>query len=102
VASHEIEFLQSWYRRHCDGDWEHQHGVELGTLDNPGWRLAIDLQGTELEGRTLERHVTERSEDDWLHAWSDGSKFHVAAGPLNLAEAIDLFRRFVDDDSKGP
>jgi hypothetical protein len=102
VASNELDFLQAWYRRHCDGDWEHQYGLELGTLDNPGWRLAIDLEGTEYEGRTLERHVIERSADDWMQAWSDGSKFHVAAGPGNLAEAVETFRRFVEGDEPAP
>ena len=23
--------------------WEHQYGVKKGTLDNPGWRVKIDL-----------------------------------------------------------
>ena len=92
----EIEFLESWYRSHCDGDWEHEFGLELGTLDNPGWRLEIDLIETELEGRTFDRRSTRRSEDDWLDVWSDGSKFHAAAGPSNLAEAIVTFRRFVE------
>lgn len=92
----EIEFLQSWFKQHCNGDWEHQHGLEVGTLDNPGWRIAVDLEGTALAGRTLDRRVVERSEDDWYQAWSDGSQFHVAAGPGNLAEAIDTFRRFAE------
>lgn len=91
MASNELDFLQTWYRHHCNGDWEHQYGVELGTLDNPGWRLAIDLEGTEFEGRILERQIVDRSADDWLQAWSDGSKFHVAAGPTNLSEAIATF-----------
>ena len=46
MVSNELAFLEAWYRKHCGGDWEHQHGVELGTLDNPGWRLAVDLEGT--------------------------------------------------------
>ncbi len=96
MAADQLAFLQGWYRRHCNGEWEHQYGVELGTLDNPGWRLEIDLEGTELEGRTLERQVVERSQDDWWQAWCDGAKFHVAAGPANLAEAIEVFRAFVE------
>jgi Immunity protein 53 len=37
------ELLEKWYRARCNGDWEHQWGVEIGTLDNPGWRVHIDL-----------------------------------------------------------
>lgn len=102
MAREELEFLQSWYRGHCDGDWEHQYGLEIGTLDNPGWRIAIDLEGTELEGRTLDRRIVERSTDDWYQAWSDGTRFHVAAGPGNLTEAISAFRRFVEEDLPEP
>lgn len=96
MVTGEIEFLQSWYRQQCDGEWEHRFGLDIGTLDNPGWQLAFDLEGTGLEGRTLDRQVIERSPDDWLQAWSDGVKFRVAAGPDNLGEAINAFRRFTE------
>ncbi len=102
MAVSPIDFLQAWYQGQCDGDWEHQYGIEIGTLDNPGWRLAVDLEGTELEGRTLQRQVVERSEDDWWQAWSDGSKFHVAAGPANLTEAVEGFRGFAEGQAGEP
>ena len=28
-------FLQSWYQSQCDGDWEHEFGIRIETLDNP-------------------------------------------------------------------
>jgi hypothetical protein len=43
--------LQAWYAAQCDGDWEHQHGVRIETLDNPGWLVTVELAGTQLEGR---------------------------------------------------
>ena len=39
--------LQDWYNARCDGDREHRYGI--GTTDNPGWRLSIDLEGTALQ-----------------------------------------------------
>jgi hypothetical protein len=72
--------------------WEHQYGLEIGTLDNPGWRIKVDLVGTSLEGARLDREVTARADDDWLHVWIEDDAFHVACGPLNLAEAMDRFR----------
>jgi hypothetical protein len=42
-----LERLQTWYSSHCDGEWEHDFGVQIGTLHNPGWTLRIDLTGTE-------------------------------------------------------
>ena len=40
-----------WYGAQCDGAWEHQQGVKIETLDNPGWLLKVSLAGTSLEGR---------------------------------------------------
>ena len=36
-------WLMQWRLDQCDNDWEHCHGVSIGTLDNPGWTLRIDL-----------------------------------------------------------
>ena len=40
--------LSEWYVKQCDGDWEHQSGIRIHTLDNPGWRITVDLGGTKL------------------------------------------------------
>ncbi|UCH44768.1 MAG: hypothetical protein JSV11_10785 [Nitrospiraceae bacterium] len=37
--------LNRWYINQCNGDWEHQYGIVIETLDNPGWRVKIDLTG---------------------------------------------------------
>jgi hypothetical protein len=65
-----IRFLQVWYEAQCDGNWEHQFGVDIGTLDNPGWRVKISLEDTELEGSSFDRIQVERTETDWYHCWS--------------------------------
>ena len=43
-----LYLLQRWYVAQCDAEWEHSYGVEIGTLDYPGWSLRIDLKGTAL------------------------------------------------------
>jgi hypothetical protein len=40
--------LQEWYRRQCDGEWEHHQGITIESCDNPGWWVKIDLKGTTL------------------------------------------------------
>jgi hypothetical protein len=30
----------NWYARQCDGDWAHQDGIEINTLDNRNRRPA--------------------------------------------------------------
>ena len=86
-----ISLLEKWYVRHCNGDWEHQWGVSIETLDNPGWRMKIDLRETRAENRVLEKIRVERSENDWLIYWAEKDRFEVACGPLNLSEAIQIF-----------
>lgn len=93
-----LRFLQGWYSAHCDGDWEHENRVRISTLDNPGWRLWINLADTELEGRTLPRARVERSGSDWLDYRSDGQVFDAACGPESLVPALEAFRAFAVAD----
>jgi len=54
--------LQSWYQGNCDGDWEHQFGIQIETLDNPGWLVKINLEGTLQEGVDFPAVKIDRSE----------------------------------------
>ena len=40
-----LQWLQQWYYAHCDDTWEHQHGITIQSLDNPGWLVKVDLAG---------------------------------------------------------
>jgi hypothetical protein len=88
--------IEKWYRSHCNGDWEHQWGVSIETLDNPGWRIQIDLRQTQAEGRTSAWVKINRSGDDWLMYRAVGDKFEAACGPLNLSEALQVFTSWYD------
>ena len=41
-----LVYLDEWFGKQCDRDWEHLNGIKLETTDNPGWWLEIDLDGT--------------------------------------------------------
>ncbi|MDB1086593.1 immunity 53 family protein [Streptomyces sp. ACA25] len=97
VPEHVLDWLQSWYAAQCDGGWEHEWGVTIDTLDNPGWTVRIDLDGTELAGRVYPRQWVTRGEDDWVTAWSSEKTFHVACGPGNLTEGLTLFRTWASE-----
>ncbi|MFT5930929.1 MAG: hypothetical protein ACI93G_000001, partial [Hyphomonas sp.] len=43
--------MPRWYQSQCDGDWEHSFGLKIESLDNPGWSVHVDLEGTSLETR---------------------------------------------------
>ena len=65
--SDELAELQRWYQAQCDGDWEHDGGIAIGTLDNPGWQVSIYIVGTALAGQSF-TVVEEKYDDDteWL------------------------------------
>ena len=90
-----LMWLQGWYAAMCDGDWEHEHGVHIETLDNPGWRLRLSLQGSNLVDKPFHRVEVQRDEHDWVHAWVNESTFEAACGPTNLSEALWIFREWV-------
>lgn len=86
-----LKRLQNWYRNQCDGDWEHTYGISVSTLDNPGWRVEVDLKETSLETKLFKEIRDERTEHDWIHAWITDSVFNLACGPQNLDEALTIF-----------
>jgi hypothetical protein len=92
-----LEWLQAWYLKQCDGDWEHGYGVKIDTLDNPGWIVSISLIGTELEGRTFNKISRDTSETDWIRCSLKDNSFEARAGPLNLREILDIFRKWASE-----
>ena len=34
---HITKWLQEWAMSQVDGDWEHELGISISMLDNPGW-----------------------------------------------------------------
>jgi hypothetical protein len=101
VAIDPLDYLVSWYAAHCDGDWEHDSSITIGTLDNPGWRLFVNQVRTELEGRSFDRGLQARSENDWVDIRSDGRIFEAHGGPSNLHELLVAFRDFAEGNSAG-
>ncbi|MFI6163007.1 immunity 53 family protein [Micromonospora haikouensis] len=96
-----LTWLQAWYAIQCDGDWEHEYGLSIETLDNPGWFLKVDLQATAMDALPFSKHEVHRSKHDWLIARVVDKRFEVACGPLNLSEAIHQFRLWVADGDRG-
>ena len=77
-----IELIQEWYKNQCNGDWEHEYGVKIETLDNPGWIVSIDLVDTFLQG--FEYQYSKKGEEDWMELVSDGEVFRGAGDFLKL------------------
>jgi hypothetical protein len=96
----ELQRLQSWYQAQCDGDWEHASGIEIGTLDNPGWRVKINLAETSLEKISFQRIEVENSSTDWYQCWTADSCFNGAGGPESLRQVLRVFLDWSDSSAK--
>lgn len=90
-----IEWLEEWYLSNCDSDWEHCYGIKIGTLDNPGWTIDIDLTGTEIEQAEFVPLRIERTDNDWIHCSVKDGVFVGRGGPRNLKEILSIFRDWV-------
>lgn len=94
-----LSTLERWYASQCNGKWEHGYGVHIETLDNPGWRMRIDLRDTPKQDCPLETKRIDRAENDWIHYWSEKQTFQIACSPLNLSEASEIFVRWFESES---
>jgi hypothetical protein len=97
-----LERLQSWYVSQCDGDWEHCFGISISTLDNPGWKVDIELNETELEECAFEKVQIKRSEVDWFFVERKEMKFRIACGPMNLEECLAIFCDWAESPPRKP
>ena len=88
-----LQAIERWYTSQCDGDWEHMYGVDIGTVDNPGWAVAIDLHETELDGVPFEAVKRGDSEegDDWLMLRVEGRQFRGSGDPSKLDVILRAF-----------
>ena len=89
-------WLLKWFHQQCDEDWEQGNGIKIGTLDNPGWYLTVNIIDTECEKKEFADIVVERSDNDWFHCFVRDGKFEGPCGPFNLPEVLEIFRSWVE------
>jgi len=95
----ELMWLQKWYSAQCNGEWEHDLGIRIETLDNPGWLVTIDLKGTFLESVSF-RKVEINNEREWIECKIEDTKFCGAGGPHMLCKIIEIFKHWADSIEK--
>jgi len=93
-----VGWIEHWYRVHCNGDWEHGQGVKIETLDNPGWWVSIDLEGTDMSDKPFEPVETGRGEnpDDWMSCRVQKGVFQGSGGPEKLGAILRVFKEWCD------
>jgi hypothetical protein len=79
----------------------------IDTLDNPGWRVRIDLTGTSLQNLPMEtiargqiNHFGLEGDQDWLQCKVENNRFEGAGGPLSLLLICDAFMNWVKGEKR--
>jgi len=90
-----IRWLQDWYANQCDGDWEHEHGVKINTLDNPGWDINIDIINTGFKKDLPWKHF-EIADNNWFGYKIENGYFNASGDPAKLEFLIQVFKDFID------
>ena len=82
--------IQNWYQTNCNDDWEHSYGFSIGTLDNPGWSIKIDLSETPLENLQFDRGI-DNGRFDWMTIKTKEKVFEAFCDPTKLTEVLRIF-----------
>jgi len=91
-----IDWIQNWFKENCDGDWEHGDGIQITTLDNPGWEIEIDISNTSIANINLEWILNENGKQDWYGVKIENQKFNAAGDSGKLNFLLGLFKEMIE------
>ena len=95
-----IRSIQNWYKKNCNDEWEHQYGIKIETLDNPGWSVEIDLKNTSCEHKIFKEVKIDKNEDDWIVCKVTENKFFGNGDSEKLEKILRIFLDFVSKERK--
>ena len=86
-----LEDIQRWYAAQCDGDWEHNFGLSIQTMDNPGWSVKVNLEDTLLENLPFEAVYVGDGSGIWLSCHVKKCFFVGYGDPSQLSRILEIF-----------
>lgn len=114
-----LKWLQEWYLAQCGDErdsainynherdkdkemYQWSHGISIETLDNPGWKIEIDLSLTDLQNKpfaTIGLYDTwdDEFDNDWYSCYVQDGKFCGHSGPLYLFTMIEIFKKWAQE-----
>jgi hypothetical protein len=96
MANSTIIWLQNWYNSQCNGDWEHSFGIRIGTLDNPGWSVKINIKETNLESYEFDSGLIENNNNDWYTYKFEDGEFKAYGDPSKLEFLLSKFKEEIE------
>lgn len=96
MSKNSLVALESWLNSQVDGQWEHQYGVSIESLDNPGWLVKIDLTGTNLARIDNDELLVEQQDGElWIRCEVKENTFLGYGSVLSLDKIIQTFLNMV-------
>lgn len=92
-----LEWLEKWYQKNCDGLWEHLYGIKIETLDNPGWYINIDLRETDYANLQINDLNQDNGDSDWIKCSITDGVFRGFGDTLKLNKIIQIFKGWVEN-----
>jgi hypothetical protein len=92
-----INWIQNWFNDQCNGDWEHNHVIEIESLDNPGWNVKIDFNHTNTELSDIPWSLSEKSEIDWIGYKVVDNIFISSGDSFKLELILNTFRVLIEE-----
>ena len=97
MSNDNFTWLEAWYQKQCNGEWEQGYGIRIQTLDNPGWMVDIDLRGTRYaELPNVEIKENYESDFEWMVCKVVEGVYEGRGGPLKLGAIIQTFRKWIE------
>lgn len=96
MKENNINWLCEWYSNNCDGDWEHQNGVVIETIDNPGWNIIINIKSNLGKIEDIPWIHYEVDVNDWMGYKIENKRFEASGDASKLNLLIGLFREFIE------
>lgn len=91
-----IKWIQDWYKNNCNGYWENMYGIEISNIDNPGWRVKIDLSETSLEKKEFIEVKEDLGDDDWFVCGVNGNVFDACGDSGKLEKILYIFKEWTE------
>ena len=91
-----MNWLQKWYHSQCNGYTEHYYGINIKTIDNPGWSVKIDLNITDTQFENVPWELHELTENNWIGYSIENNVFSGVGDSLKLNAILELFRELIE------
>jgi immunity protein 53 of polymorphic toxin system len=86
-----LQRLETWCTQQATEGWDRAGAVRIETLGDPGWRVHVDLRGTELERRAYEEVRKLCPGETWLHCRVRNGCFEGCGGSEMLDTILASF-----------